>query len=197
SFNSALNSTATLFSLGVYQAMIHPEASDLKVINSGKWFGWIIAITSMTVARLLDGQDSIFNYLQKMNGLYFIPIFSVVLVGMLAPRVPAKAASVGLLVGFFGIITGYFCPGVKELIGGGPGQLHTFHFLGLVFASVVALMLLIGKISPRETPWVHEDSGAVDLTPWKPAVPFGIVLVVIVLGLYLSFADFSVIGAAR
>ncbi|MCA9062376.1 MAG: solute:sodium symporter family transporter, partial [Planctomycetaceae bacterium] len=172
SFNSALNSTATLFSLGVYQKMIRPDATEQQVIASGKLFGWLIAVTSMTVAPLLDGQDSIFNYLQKMNGLYFIPIFSVVLVGIIARRVPSIAASVGLIAGFLAIVAGYFCPGIKDLIGSNGGQLHTFHFLGVVFASLVVLMLVIGKVAPRETPWEHKDSGVVDLTPWKPAVPF-------------------------
>ena len=99
SFNSALNSTATLFSLGVYRHL-RPGATEEQVIGSGKVFGWVIAVTSMTVAPLLAGQESIFGYLQKMNGLYFIPIFAVVLVGMLSKRVPAAAANVALILGF-------------------------------------------------------------------------------------------------
>ena len=49
---------------------------------------------------MLAGQESIFGYLQKMNGLYFIPIFAVVLVGMLTRRVPAFAAKFALVSGF-------------------------------------------------------------------------------------------------
>ena len=82
SYNSALNSTCTLFSLGLYQKLINPEADNAQVVRSGKLFGWAIAICSMTLAPFLLGQDSIFGYLQKMNGLYFIPILAVVLVGM-------------------------------------------------------------------------------------------------------------------
>ena len=48
--------------------------------------------------------------------------------------------------------------------------------------------LLIGKLRPRPTPWVHEDSGEVDLTPWKGAVPSAVVLVVLVILLYGAFA---------
>ncbi len=110
SFNSALNSTATLFSLGVYQQMMHPDYPQERVIHAGKVFGWIIALAAMSIAPLLAGQESIFAYLQKMNGLYFIPIFAVVVVGMLSKRVPAIAANIALLVGFAAIALGYFVP---------------------------------------------------------------------------------------
>lgn len=189
SFNSALNSTATLFSLGVYQHMIHPDASEEQVIKSGKWFGWIIAIAAMSTAPLLAGQDSIFGYLQKMNGLYFIPIFSVVLMGIVHRRVPAAAANTALVVGFLAIILGYFVPPFKSW----AETIHPFHFLGAVFASLIVLMLVWGKVRPLDEPWVQVDSKEVDLTPWKPAKIFGLVLVLIVLSLYIKFADFSVV----
>jgi len=190
SFNSALNSTATLFSLGVYQHMIRADASEDEVIKSGKWFGWIIAIAAMSSAPLLAGQDSIFGYLQKMNGLYFIPIFSVVLIGIVHRRVPAIAANVALVLGFVVIICGYFVPPFKSW----AEQIHGYHFLGAVFATLIVLMLIWGKIQPLDEPWQQQDSGDVDLTPWKPAKIFGLVLVLIVLAFYLRFADFSVVS---
>ncbi len=89
SFNSVLNSTATMFSLGVYKKMMVPDATEKQVIDSGKWFGWIIAIISMLLAPALATQESIFQFLQQMNGLYFIPIFAVVVAGLIHRRVPA------------------------------------------------------------------------------------------------------------
>lgn len=79
SYNSALNSTCTLFSLGLFRGMIRQDATDREAVASGKMFGWIIAVFSMGAAPLLMGQESIFAYLQQMNGIYFIPILSVVL----------------------------------------------------------------------------------------------------------------------
>jgi SSS family solute:Na+ symporter len=190
SFNSALNSTATLFSLGVYQHMIHPTATQEQIIRSGKWFGWIIAIAAMCTAPLLVGQDSIFGYLQKMNGLYFIPIFSVVVLGIAHRRVPPLAANVALVLGFTAIILGYFVPPFKDW----AGKIHEFHFLGIVFATLVVLMLVWAKVAPLPEPWEQKYSGDVDLTPWKPAKVFGIALVVVVLSIYVALADFSVVG---
>ncbi|HEX6985402.1 MAG TPA: solute:sodium symporter family transporter, partial [Planctomycetaceae bacterium] len=190
SFNSVLNSSATLFSLGVYKHMLRPNASDHEVVRSGMIFGAIVAVTAMLTAPLLAGQESIFAYLQKMNGLYFIPIFAVVLVGMFSRRVPAVAANVALVVGFLAIAAGYFIPRLSERV----TAIHEFHFLGIVFVSLIALMLVIGAVRPRETPWEHRATGEVDLTPWRWAVPAGVGMVMIVLAIYVTFADPSVVA---
>jgi len=189
SFNSVLNSTATLFSLGVYKHMfMHEGAGDAAVIRVGKIFGTVIAIAAMATAPMLLGADSLFGYLQKMNGLYFIPIFSVMLIGMTTKRVPAIAAKVALVVGFAAISLGYFVfPNFVNAV-------HEFHFLGIVFFSLCVLMLVIGNIAPRETPYEQQYSGDVDLTPWPLAKPVGIALVVFVLALYGYFADFSILS---
>lgn len=192
SFNSALNSACTLFSLGLYQGVFHREASEREVVWSGKIFGGLVAVASMLIAPLLLGQDSIFEYLQKMNGMYFIPIFAVVLVGMLTKRVPPVAAKIGLVAGFSVIAIGYFVKPFDLIV----ASIHDFHFLGLVFAWLVILMLVIGEIWPMETEFVQEDVGAVDLTPWRYARPAGLALIAIVLLIYVTFADFSVLDVS-
>lgn len=189
SFNSALNSSCTLFSMGVYKGVLRPKASEHEVVLSGKTFGWVVAVAAMSIAPLLAKVDSIFGYLQKMNGMYFIPIFAVVLVGMLSKRVPAIAAKICLVAGFTIIAVGYFVPPFKTIV----ESLHEFHFLGIVFAWLVVLMLVIGEIWPRETEFVQKDVGAVDMTPWRWAMPAGCVLIVIVFAIYITFADFSVL----
>jgi SSS family solute:Na+ symporter len=189
SYNSALNSTTTLFSLGIYKTMINREASEAQVVKSGKIFGWVIALISMSMAPLLIGQASIFGYLQKMNGLYFIPIFSVVLVGMLFRRVPSIAAKLGLIVGFATIALGYFVPPLAAVV----ERMHEFHFLGAVFAGLIALMLIIGAVQPRAEAWEQQYSGDVDLTPWQHVRSTSVVLLAVVVLIYFVFADFSVL----
>ena len=143
----------------------------------------------MSLAPLLANTTSIFSYLQKMNGMYFIPIFAVVLVGMLTSRVPAIAAKIALLAGFIMIAVGYFVPPFDKIV----ASLHEFHFLGIVFSWLVILMLVIGETAPRKTEFVQQDVGAVDMTPWKYARTAGLVLIAIVFTIYIVFADFSVL----
>jgi SSS family solute:Na+ symporter len=189
SFNSVLNSTATLFSLGIYKKLLSPSATEQQIIFSGKIFGTVVAVASMLAAPLLAGQDSIFGYLQKMNGLYFIPMFAVMVTGLMTRHVPAAAANAALILGSLIISAGYFIPSLAVHV----AAMHEFHFLGAVFAVLVAMMLLIGYVSPRATPWVHISSGQVDITPWRPAIPVGLALIGIVITIYVSFADLSVL----
>ncbi len=190
SFNSALNSSCTLFSLGLYKGLIRTDASEEQVVRSGKYFGWTVAILAMGIAPLLANTTSIFGYLQKMNGMYFIPIFAVVLIGMLTKRVPAMAAKIGLIAGFVVIAIGYFVPPFDQVV----ESMHEFHFLGVVFCWLLVLMLVIGEVSPRETEFVQQDVGAVDMTPWRLAKPVGILLIATVFFIYVVFADFSVLS---
>jgi SSS family solute:Na+ symporter len=188
SFNSALNSTATLFSLGVYQHLIkQDDVDDRKIIRNGKLVGGLVAVFAMCTAPLLAGQDSIFGYLQKMNGLYFIPIFSVVLAGLLLRRSSATSANITLVTGCVVLVLGYFVPPFTQW----AQQVHDFHFLGIVFGALMLFQFAMSKLAPLATPWEHEHSGDVDLTPWRYAKPIGIGIVVFVLIIYLALADFS------
>jgi SSS family solute:Na+ symporter len=189
SFNSALNSTCTLFSLGLYKSVFKPEASNLEVVRASKIFGWIIAGVAMVLAPMLAGQLNIFTYLQKMNGIYAIPIFAVVLTGMLTRNVPAVAAKTALVVGFVVIACGYFVPPLALIV----DSLHEFHFQGIVFAYLVIMMLVMGEIRPHVAASQHVEPAPIDMTPWRHARPAGLVLLALVLTIYVTFADLSVL----
>lgn len=175
SFNSALNSTCTIFSLGIYKSY-KKEADEKKIIASGKLFGSLIALSAMIIAPFLYYAGGIFGYLQKMNGIYFIPIFSVVFLGMVYKKMSKNAAKVGLLLGFFLIILGYIVDfGINE-----------FHFLGIVFAILLVVMLVISKFENVEK-WQQKDVKAIDMTPWRGRYIVSGVLFVMVIGIYISF----------
>jgi solute:Na+ symporter, SSS family len=189
SYNSALNSTCTLFSLGLYKKVINKTATNDQVVKSGKIFGWTLAIFSMVMAPLLMRHESIFQYLQKMNGLYFIPIFSVVVCGMLCKRIPPIAAKIALLLGITIIVCGYFISPFT----GWVSSIHEFHFLGLVFLLLVSILLTFGKFKPLLEIQSDYVENVVDMTPWVKVRQAGILLCVAVLVIYIVFADFSVL----
>lgn len=189
SFNAALNSTSALFSIGLYHHIINPKGSEQQMVRAAKLFVVTIAIAAMFTAPLLAGQDSIFGYLQKMNAIYFIPIFAVVVVGMLNPRVPAPAAFWALVLGLVALMSKYFLPGADEAVNG--IFRYNFHYLGFVFAFLVIFMLVWGTVAPRATPWKLETSTPIDMTPWKGLKWASIVLIAIVLVIYASFASFA------
>jgi solute:Na+ symporter, SSS family len=188
SFNSALNATATLFSYGVYQPMIRPQASPRETVRSGMWCGVAVALIAMLSAPFLLGKDSIFAYLQDMNGIYFIPIFAVLIAGMLNRRVSQAGANVGLIFALLAMALGSFV--FNEAI---VSRMSFFHYMGIVFAAAIGLMLIQARIWPRTEPFRQVDARLVDLTPWKHARLAGALLFAVVVAIYISFADFSVL----
>ena len=50
SFNSALNSSVTLFGLDIYKQYIKKDADERQVVKAGKTFGIILALLSMFIA---------------------------------------------------------------------------------------------------------------------------------------------------
>ncbi len=186
SFNAALNSTSALFSIGLYKHVINPAGTEGQTVRAAKWFVVVVAIAAMIGAPFLVGQDTIFGYLQKMNAIYFIPIFSVVVVGMLHPRVPSGAASIAMLAGIFLISLGYFVKPIADgLVSAG---IHGFHFIGIVFAILVTFLLITGAVAPRATAWKIETDTPIDMTPWKNAKWASLLLVLAVIGIYAAFA---------
>jgi SSS family solute:Na+ symporter len=184
-FNSVLNSSATLFSLGVYKKAINKEATTEQVVKSGRWCSALVAVFAAIGAPLIFmGRDGIFGYFQKLNGVYFIPLLAVILVGMFNKRASGQSAVVSILVGLAVMMWGTFLGGdtIGAVFGSG------YHFMGAVFLGVVILQLVLGTKMKREEPYVQQDAKVVDLTPWKPAPIVGGALIVTVLVLYIALA---------
>ena len=61
--------TSALFSIG--QAHINPQGSEQQMVRAASFN----CDHGDADCPILAGQDSIFKYLQKMNGIYFYPNF--------------------------------------------------------------------------------------------------------------------------
>ena len=93
SFNSLLNSSATLFGFDLYREFFKKTATEKQTVKSGKIFGLFLAIVSMIISPLIaDTPDGLFSYIQQALGSLSVPILTVVLVGMFTKKVPAIAA---------------------------------------------------------------------------------------------------------
>ncbi len=193
SFNSVLNSICTLFSLNFYKPYINPAADDRKVVRIGQYFGFTVMVISIIIAPMLASAGSIFNYLQNMNGLTFIPLLAVVFIAMITKKVPAAAAKTALLAGIAVIAIGYFVPPFNNWV----KVIGNYHFLAIVFVLMLVTMLVWSKVAPQPVPFEEKDAGVTDLTPWKYRTPAAIGLVVIVALIYVCFADFSVLSKGK
>ena len=185
SFNSALNSSVTLFGIDIYREYFNKSASDEQVVKAGKKFGILLAILSMCIAPFIaNAPQGLFGYLQEVNGCYSIPILTIIVVGALTRNVPAFAAKVGLASGVSLYIISQF---VVKNIYGADDYPHFLHVMAILFVLNVCIMLWIGKKYPRETTFVQKDAKAVDMTPWGLAKPVGAVVCLIVISTYFIF----------
>ena len=190
SFNSALNSTCTLFSIGIHRKLF-PAASEERSVKAGKWFGLILAVAAMTLSPLLEAVPSIFGYLQKMNAIYFIPILAVVLLGLVSRRAKQAAAVFGMVAGAGTIACGYFLLPLFGEKWDVVARLGEYDFAGLCFLAVFDLMLLWRLVSPSGSSHEFRDAKAVDLTPWRGAKWASAAMLAVIVAIYACFADFT------
>ncbi len=175
SFNSALNSASTLFSLQFYEGYINPGARGDQTVKVGRIFSIILAIAAIIIAPLLAQLESIFQYLQQVNGLYSVPIIGIFLLGILTKRVPALAAKVGMLVGMgsYSFFTFVNLKSVPSFFANADGELHFLHGYFISFVAAVGVMLFIGWIRPRSELEIASSQvsvkSPVDMTPWSHA----------------------------
>ena len=207
SFNSVLNSSVTLFGIDIYKEHINPNAEEKVIVKYGKTFGVLLAIAAMCIAPFLSSLESIFSYLQQVNGVYSIPILTIIFVGFVTKKVPAIAAKIGLLTGSILYIISEFvlrpnfvnsALDMAKLSGvTGEDALsivkadaypHFLHVMAILFALNTIIMLLIGKFKPKTIPYNQEESGLVDDTPWKYTKPVGLIICIIVILTYIYFS---------
>ena len=207
SFNSVLNSAVTLFGIDVYKQHINKEADEKTVVKYGKSFGIILAIAAMCIAPLIANAGSLFDYLQEINGIYSIPILTIIVVGFVTKRVTAIAAKIGLVSGcLLYIISQFFLQPYfvntalenAELQGitnaseltliKSQAYPHFLDVMAILFVLNIIIMLIIGKIKPRPVPFVQQYTKQVDINPWKYVNITGIAITVLVIFIYVYFA---------
>ncbi|MDY8137969.1 solute:sodium symporter family transporter [Aquimarina sp. 2201CG5-10] len=187
SFNSALNSSVTLFGIDIYKSHFNTTANERQVVKAGKTFGVALAIISMCIAPLLIyASEGLFGYLQEANGIYSIPILTIIVVGYLTKHIPAIAAKIGIISGSVLYIISQFI--IKPYVVGEENYPHFLHVMAILFILNVLIMLLIGKFYPLKEPYELKYTKQVDITPWKRVNTIGIIICIIVLGIYINFA---------
>nr|WP_034807684.1 solute:sodium symporter family transporter [Exiguobacterium sp. AB2] len=185
SFNSLLNSIATLFVLDIYKPKFKPNASDKDLIRVSKWFGTLVALISFFVApNLMYAPDGLWDLIRRFTGFFNIPILVIVLIGMLVKRVPPIAAKIVIV---FHVITYYFLVwGTEQWFGFDLG-INFIHIYGILFVIETSIMLLFAKVRPMTTANpIRIELGRVK--PWRHAISTSILLIASMIFVYFVFS---------
>jgi SSS family solute:Na+ symporter len=191
SFNSLLNSAATLFCLDVYEPWKKARGenvSDQRILKVAKMASIVIALFSFVVAPLLQfAPEGLWQIIRIFTGFYNIPVIAIVIVGLFSTQVPPLGPK---LVIVFHVVT----YGILKFVLDDIVTLHFIHLYAVLFFIEVAIMLLVGYYRPNQHIWRYERSHKVDMQPWLYAVPCATSLISCVIGLYLLFSPVGVVG---
>ncbi len=185
SFNSLLNSAATLFVLDIWAPLRKQALSDEALISQAKVISIVIAIFSFVAAPLLSfAEAGLWQVIRVFTGFYNIPIIVIVVVGIFTRHVPATAAKVVIV---FHVLT-------YGLLRFAPFTILDIHFLhqyAVLFVIEVAIMLAMGVWRPKTDQAAMTPHPEVDITPWRYRVPTSVTLGSCVVGLYLLFSPLA------
>lgn len=183
-FNSVLNSVATLFSIDIVKKHFNKNISERKLVIVGKSTSAILAVVAIFTAPLMaNAPDGLYQLLQELNGIYFIPIASILLAGFFMKSISATGAKAAL---FIGLLFYVFMSWIYTSHG-----IHFVHLWGIEFVLNVIVMFVVSFYYPRKDLFEVTDIGAVNLTSWKYTKPMSIGLCLVTVLIYLLLGSNS------
>jgi solute:Na+ symporter, SSS family len=207
SFNSLLNSSATLFGFDLYKMYFKKDATEQETVKAGKRFGLLVAAISMTIAPfIIYAPDGLFSYIQQSLGSLSVPILAVVVVGVFSKKVPAIGAKIVLTLGVGLYLVSLLIleplfrnAAVEDAMAQNitdAAQLsiikaeaypHYLHVMGILFVFNVLVMFITSKIKPKKDAYIPKVTDSLDVTPWRYTIIFGVIIAILVLGTYIIF----------
>jgi len=180
-FNSVLNSAATIFSIDVYKRHIGKTADDKKLVRVGKLTSTILAVFAILVAPMVaNAPDGLYQLLQQLNGIFFIPIASIMLAGFFLKRISATGAKAALFVGLFFYILTTFVFKV---------DIHFVHLWGIEFLLNLVVMFGVSYFYPSDGTYQEEDLHILDMKAWRYTKPMAIALCAVTIMIYVLLGN--------
>jgi len=149
-FNSILNSASTIFCMDIYKKSFNKDTTEEKLVYYGKITSIVLAVIAISVAPLVAYAPSgLYLLLQQLNGIFFIPISSILVAGLFFKQINATGAKAGLFFGFvFYILTSF----VFHL------NIHFVHLWGIEFVLNLIIMLVVSKFyAPSQSNNQYEE----------------------------------------
>lgn len=177
-YNSILNSAATMVCLDIYKPLFNPDINDAELIRKGKLIATCIALVTMCVAPFVAyAPEGLFQFIRRSTGFYNIPMIALVLTGFFTARTSGFAARCSVI---------FYLAAYTLLIFVFHEPIHFIHIMGILFFMMVLAILGISYFKPRTTPYeMRQDKARVDLTPWKMGPAFAVFLMALLVFIYI------------
>jgi SSS family solute:Na+ symporter len=143
SYNSCLNSASALYACDLHIRYVNPKA-DVKRV--GQWVAVLFTVGSLLIVPVYEHSRSIVDTLQRLNGLYSMPVLAIFITAVAFPWVKGRAARIGLAFGavLYAVFTFVWSP------------LHYIHLMAITLAVTLAMILLVDRLMAPADPKLND-----------------------------------------
>jgi len=172
------NSISTIFSLDIYKRFFNKEASDKKVVVTGRWVIIAAFAIALAIAPALKSFGQGFAYIQEFTGFISPGILAMFLMGFFWKRSNSNGALAATIISIpLSVLFKYTIPSMPFM-----------NRMGVVFIACVALIILFGLLDPKSKD--NPKALEVDSSMFKMSTGYlvGVVIVSAILAaLYIVF----------
>lgn len=183
-FNAGLNGASSLFVFNIYRPWVQRngqvDMDEKQSIRVTRRFQLIVAFLAMTIAPfILFSEGGFYFYIQKVSGIFSVPIFTIIFIGFFRTKIPPLAAKVALPFFIGSYVLSQFIIQI---------DMHFLHSLAIIFLLTVLIMVCIGWCWPMENAYKIQINNNVDIAPWKSRRWFYLLLILGMVGVYIVFS---------
>lgn len=179
------NSISTIFSLDIYKKYFNKEASEKKLVRTGRWAVIVSMLIAAMVAPALRSLDQAYQFIQEYVGFFSPGVLAIFLLGMFWKRTTAAAALAGAL------LTIPISTVLKFLPQWTNGAFPDYPFLDrmtITFVAISGIMIIMSLVKPRAATDKHNIEMDTSLFRVSPAFVIGSVIICgILAALYTVF----------
>lgn len=146
------NSISTIFSLDIYRKFIDKNASEKRLVRTGRWAVIISMLIAALVTPALKSLDQAYQFIQEYVGFISPGVLAIFLLGLYWKKTTATAAMAGAL------LTIPISTVLKFLPSWSNGAFPDYPFLdrmGITFLLTTFIMIVVSLAKPKP-PGTHE-----------------------------------------
>ncbi|MBP6025120.1 sodium/sugar symporter [Ferruginibacter sp.] len=164
------NSISTIFSLDIYKKYFNKDASERKLVLTGRWAVIIAMLIAAIVAPALKSLDQAYQFIQEYAGFFSPGVLAIFLLGMFWKKTTAAAGLAGAL------LTVPISTVLKFLPAWTKGAFPNYPFLDrmtITFFAIVIIMVAISLLKPKPATDTHTIEMETSLFKVSPAFIVG------------------------